>query len=427
MEKDWIIKLILLVVSFLFSALFSGSEVSLFSLDKKRGEFFKDKKNLVERYIVNLLDSPRRLLVTILLGNTVFNVAASILSVSIALDYAKAHGIPVDLILLIQIILLTILILIFGEITPKIWASKYPARFARMAAVPLYWINVLLYPFSQTITEITKATVSKVKYDKKKTALYSSELKDLADLGVETGTIEQNEHDLIDGLVSFGKIIAREVMTPRVDINALPVDANLEESLKVITESGHSRIPVYEENLDNIVGILYAKDLLQFIDSQRTPQRISLKKLSRKAYFIPETKLISELMHEFQAKNIHVGIVVDEYGGTSGLISLEDIIEEIVGEIRDEYDKEETEIQEIGENKYLVLGKTDIAELNDKIGTNLEAESDDFDTLGGFIFNYAGEIPMEGRSFKKGNFRYTVKEIENKRINKVLIEKLDKQ
>lgn len=427
MEKDWIIKLILLVVSFLFSALFSGSEVSLFSLDKKRGEFFKDKKNLVERYIVNLLDSPRRLLVTILLGNTVFNVAASILSVSIALDYAKAHGIPVDLILLIQIILLTILILIFGEITPKIWASKYPARFARMAAVPLYWINVLLYPFSQTITEITKATVSKVKYDKKKTALYSSELKDLADLGVETGTIEQNEHDLIDGLVSFGKIIAREVMTPRVDINALPVDANLEESLKVITESGHSRIPVYEENLDNIVGILYAKDLLKFIDAQRTPQRISLKKLSRKAYFIPETKLISELMHEFQAKNIHVGIVVDEYGGTSGLISLEDIIEEIVGEIRDEYDKEETEIQEIGENKYLVLGKTDIAELNDKIGTNLEAESDDFDTLGGFIFNYAGEIPMEGRSFKKGNFRYTVKEIENKRINKVLIEKLDKQ
>ncbi len=423
--EDSILKLIFLLISFLFSALFSGSEVSLFSLDKKRSEYLKDENSLINKYIVSLLDSPRRLLVTILLGNTVFNVAASILSVSIALDFAKLHGISVDLILLLQIVILTILILIFGEITPKIWASKYPLRFAKIAAIPLYWISVILYPISKTITDLTRAAVSKVKYDKKKTALYSSELKELADLGVETGSLEKNEHDLIDGLVSFGKIIAREVMTPRVDITALPVDANLDEALQVITESGHSRIPVYEESLDNVVGILYAKDLLQFLDTQQPPKRISLKKLSRKAYFVPETKLISELMHEFQEKNIHVGIVVDEYGGTSGLISLEDIIEEIVGEIRDEYDKEETEIKEIEKNKYLVLGKTDIAELNDTIGTNLEADNDDFDTLGGFIFNFAGEIPKEGYSFEKDNFRYTVKEIENKRINKVLIEKIE--
>ncbi len=427
MENDWILKLILLAISLLFSALFSGSEVSLFSLDKQRKDKLKEKNTLAGRYILSLLDSPQRLLVTILLGNTIFNVGASILSVSIALDFAKLHGISVNLILLIQIVLLTILILIFGEITPKIWASKYPERFAKLAAVPLYWINVIFYPVAKTITDITRALVSRVKYDKKKSALYSTELKELADLGIETGTIEKNEHDLIDGLVSFGKIVAREVMTPRVDITALPVDATLEESLNVITQSGHSRIPVYEESLDNIVGILYAKDLLQFLDVNQPPEKISLKKLSRKAYFIPETKLISELMHEFQEKNIHIGIVVDEYGGTSGLISLEDIIEEIVGEIHDEYDKEEAEIKKIDENKYLVLGKTDISELNEQIGTDLDSESDDFDTLGGFIFNYAGEIPEEGYSFTKGNFRYTIREVENKRINKVLIEKLNEQ
>ncbi len=427
MDKDWFVKLILLVVSLLFSALFSGSEVSLFSLNKKRGEFFEDSKGLIKTYILSLLDSPRRLLVTILLGNTIFNVGASILSVSIALDFAKANGISVDLILLVQIVILTILILIFGEITPKIWASKYPAKFAKIAAFPLYWISVILYPVAKTITDITRATVSKVKYDKSKTALYSNELKDLADLGVETGTLEKNEHDLIDGLVSFGNIVVREVMTPRVDITALPADANLEEALKVITESGHSRIPVFEESLDDIVGILYAKDLLQFIDTEQPHRRISLKKLSRKAYFIPETKRISDLMHEFQQKNIHVGIVVDEYGGTSGLISLEDIIEEIVGEIRDEYDKEEIEIKQIEKNKYFAVGKIDIGELNETVGTNLEADSDDFDTLGGFILNFAGEIPSAGYSFVKDGFRYTVEEVKNKRINKVIIEKLETQ
>ncbi len=425
MESDWLIRLVLLIISFLFSALFSGSEVSLFTIDKKRKEFLGEKKDLISRYINQLLDSPRRLLVTILLGNTIFNVAASILSVSVAIEFAKQNGYSVDLILLIQIIVLTILILIFGEITPKIWASKYPMQFARISAIPLYWISVLIYPISQTITDLIRSTVSKVKYDKTKSALRSSDLKDLADFGVETGSLEKNEHDLIDGIVSFEKITAREVMTPRVDITALSADTSVEEALKVINDSGHSRIPIYEESLDNIVGILYAKDLLQYIANPDSFHKISLKKLARKAYFIPETKLIGELMHEFQEKNLHIGIVVDEYGGTAGLISLEDIIEEIVGEIRDEYDKEEPPIKKIDEGKYIVLGKTDISELNETIGTKLDDENDDFDTLGGFIFNYAGEIPQKGYSFEKDGFRYVVQEVENKRINKVLIEKIE--
>ncbi|RMD51528.1 MAG: HlyC/CorC family transporter [Ignavibacteria bacterium] len=423
METDWFFKIILLIISLEFSALFSGAEVSLFSLDKKHLSKTKDSSTSI-KYIARLLDSPRRLLVTILIGNTIFNVLTSIVSVTLALDIAHKYGYEVDFILLLQIVLITILVLIFGEITPKVIASRSPLGFSKIISIPLYWISVLLYPAAKILTETIKVSTSKFKYDKSKSALDTSELKDLADLGVESGTLEEEEHELIHGLVTFKKITAREVMTPRVDVVALPENSTFEEALKTITESGHSRIPIYEENLDNILGILYAKDLLPYLGKVQA-SNLNLRKICRKAYFIPETKLINELMHEFQDKNIHVGIVVDEYGGTSGLISLEDIIEEIVGEIRDEYDKEENEITQLDDNRYLVLGKTDVAQFNEILKAKLDAENEDFDTIGGFIFNQAGEIPDVDYSFVEGGFKFTVKEISNKRINKVLVERVE--
>lgn len=414
------LQFLILIILLLLSALFSGSEVALFSLNLKNIEH--ENKNFSSKYIISLLNAPRQLLITILLGNTLFNVAASIVSVSLALQYANKYNYPTDLILVVQIIVLTIVILLLGEITPKLWASKSPLRFARIVCFPLYWSNVVFYPISKILTEGLKSVFSKLKPGRKRTAILTSEITDLADLGVEKGTIEEEEQELIHGIVSFKSVMAREVMTPRVDMTAVSVETSGEELLQIINESGHSRIPLYEENLDNILGIIYAKDMLNFVRKLDVQPKVELRKIARKAMFVPETKLISELFQEFKLKRMHVGIVVDEYGGTAGLISLEDILEEIVGEIVDEYDKEVAEITKLDESSFIILGKTAIDEINELLGVNFSADNDDYDTVGGFIFNHAGTIPEQGYSFEISGIKFSVKEIENNRIEKVFVE-----
>jgi gliding motility-associated protein GldE len=424
LEIDWYFKIALLTGLLILSAFFSGSEIALFSLDKNKVNEIKIKNPLLGGYIFNLLEFPRRLLVTILLCNTVINVAITIISVTLALDIARTYGFNEELALTIQIVSITLLILFIGEITPKIWASKYPLTFSKMVSIPLYWIGVVVYPVSKTLTDIIRVLVSKIKVDKSKTAILSSEFTELADLGIEKGTIVEEEQELIHGLVSFRTVTVREVMTPRVDITAIPDDTGFDELMSTISESGHSRIPLYHSNLDEVIGIIYAKDLLPYLKNDEMKKTLSLNKLARKALFFPETKLISDLMHEFLEKKMHIGIVVDEYGGTAGLISLEDILEEIVGDIRDEYDKEENEITELSQNSYLVLGKTSIDQINELLHIDLYSENDDYDTIGGFILNYAGTIPLQGYNFTYKNHKFTVKEIVNRRVKKVQIEVL---
>ncbi len=423
MEIDWYYRIFFLFVTLIFSAFFSGSEVSLFSLDKRKIES-SDEKSFIVRYIIHLLEAPRRLLVTILLGNTIFNVGASILSVSIALDVAAFYDVSVDIIIIAQIIILTVLVLILGEVTPKVIASKHPLVFAKTVAFPLYWISVILYPIAKFLTDIIKAATSRINFDKSKTAILSSELSDLAELSAEKGTLEEGEEEIIHGLVQFKTVTAREIMTPRVDIVPISVSASYDEVIDIITKSGHSRLPLYEDSLDNILGVIYAKDLLPYISGTDAKQKLFLKKMARTAIFIPESKLINQLLQEFREANMHVGIVVDEYGGTSGLISLEDILEEIVGEIRDEYDIEENEITKLSDDSYMLLGKMSIDELNNLFEYNFNSEDDDYDTVGGFIFNHSGSIPVNGYSFETNHFKFTVEEVENNRINKVRVDKI---
>ncbi len=406
------------------SAFFSGSEVALFSLDKKQISNLKEQSSVLGNYIVSLLDNPRRLLVTILLGNTIFNVFATILSVSIALQFAEKYSYSKELVITIQIVTLTIFILIIGEITPKLFASKTPVSFSKLVALPLYWTSVLIYPIAKILTDSIKFLVSKLKIDKSKTALRTSEIADLADIGKEHGSLEEDEHELIHGLVDFKSLVTREVMTPRVDIISIPLESSFDEVIKIITDSGHSRIPIYNDSLDNIEGILYAKDILTFLGNKDAEKNFSLKNISRESMFIPETKLISELLKEFQEKNMHVGIVVDEYGGTAGLVSLEDILEEIVGEIQDEHDDEEKEIIKVDENKFILLGKVDIDEVNELLDSNFQNEDDDYDTIGGFIFHQAGSIPEKGYNFDFNGYNFNVVEIDNNRISKVMVTKI---
>jgi gliding motility-associated protein GldE len=424
LESEWFFKPVIILFLLLGSAFFSGSEVALFSLDKKKLESGFNKTGIIYRYLFNLISFPRRLLVTILIGNTLINVAVSIVAVSFALDIAKKFSISVDLMLTIQILLITILILLFGELIPKVIATKNPVKFSKFIAIPLNLLNILIFPIAEFLTEILRLTSSKLSFDKAKSAISKDEIHDLADIGKEKGAIKEGEHSLISGLVMFSGLTVDEVMTPRVDIIAISVNDSYENVINTITGSGHSRIPVYKDSLDEIVGVVFAKDLLKIIKNGNSKNDFSLKGLMKTPLFVPDTKLITDLLKEFQERKIHLAVVVDEYGGTSGLVTLEDIIEEVVGEIWDEFDTAEKDLVKIDDKQYMALGKTKLEDLNDQLKTKILIE-DDFDTLGGFILNKAGIIPKEGFTVNDGNYRYTVKEIQKKRIKKVLIEKVN--
>ncbi len=424
MEIEWLLKIIIIFILLLGSAFFSGSEVALFSLDKKKLDSNFKHSGIIYRYLISLISFPKRLLVTILIGNTIVNVAASIVGVSIALDISHQFDLSIDLLLTIQILLITILVLLFGELLPKIIASKNPIIVAKIVAIPLNICSIIIYPIAEFITELLRLASAKIRFDKTKSAISNEEIADLANISKEKGAIKDGEHSLINGIVVFNALTVDEVMTPRVDIVAISIDENFEDIINVITNSGHSRIPVYKNNLDEIIGILFAKDLLVFTRARNKEEKFSLESLIKKPLFIPETKLINQLLREFQKKELHLAIVVDEYGGTSGLITLEDIIEEVLGDIWDEFDKEENEIIKLDERRYIALGKTKLDDLNHQLSTKIKIDDDDFDTLGGFILKKAGYIPKENFSFKNGNFNYTVKEIQKKRIKKVMIEKL---
>lgn len=424
MDVGWQYKILLLFCFFIFSAFFSGSEVALFSLDRRKLKL-SINGSLIERYLLSLLEAPRRLLVTILIGNTIVNVAASIVAVSLALDYAGSSNTSADLALTVQIILLTILVILLGELTPKVWAAKDPVNFSKIVAFPLYWINVIFYPVAETLTEIIKFGVSKIRFSSAASAISHEEFAELADLSHERGTIIEEEHGLIQSIVGFKNVTAGEVMTPRVDMVTIPYDTNFKELLEIITSTMHSRIPLYRDDLDEIIGIIYAKDILPYIKEPEKQKNLNLIKLARKPMFVPKSKLINDLMYEFQEKKMHIAIVVDEYGGTAGLVSLEDLIEEVIGEIHDEYDKEEEPFIKLDEDKFIVLGKISIDELNELLNTDLSSEENEFETAAGLVLNNAGHIPREGYSFSINNWKLTVKEVLNKRIKKVLAERIN--
>ncbi len=425
MDIELLINILIVLVLLLFSGFFSGSEVALFSLDKKKIErHFKDNP-IIQRYLITLIGFPRRLLVTILIGNTLVNVAMSIVAVLIALNLAEMFQINYNLAITIQIILTTILVLVFGELLPKVIATKATFDFAKFASIPIYLISSILYPVSEFITEIIRLSISKLKFDKSKSALSAAEFSDLASLSSETGTIDENEKEIINSIVEFRDTTVAEIMTPRVDIVALSENKSVDDAIKIISESGHSRIPVYKSNIDFISGVVLAKDLLKFINNEQLKKTTKLSSVLKKVLFVPESKKIGDLLHEFQSRKIHLAIVVDEYGGTAGLITLEDIIEEVVGDIWDEYDKAEKHIQVLAENKLLLSGDIQLSELESELGINLVEEGDlDIDTLAGFILKFSGEIPVEGYNFTFKDYKFTIKQLDKKRIRKVLVEKL---
>jgi len=414
-------KAVILLLCFFLSAFFSGSEVALFSLNPKKIKLqFKGKTT--QRYLTQLLEFPKRLLVTILIGNTLVNTTASIIAVSIALEVVEKYKYPDNIILPIQVILLTVLLVLVGEISPKIYASKRPVTFAKVVAVPLFFIHAVLYPVAEVMTELLRISTSKLRKRKKRKAISHEDFSHLAKLGHEDGTLAENEQELIEGLINYKNVLVKEIMSPRVDIKAVSSDATLDEIITVIKNCGHSRIPVYKTDIDDILGILYAKDLLPYFSKGSAKQNFSLMKCMHKVIYIPETKIISELLHEFQEKNIHLAIAVDEFGGTAGLITLEDILEEIVGEIRYESDKEEDKIKKIDNDVYTVAGSATLHEVNEYFDLKLPDSESDFETIGGYVIHQAGTIPAENFSIPLGRYVFTVAEIRKKRVLKIRVQ-----
>lgn len=417
METDWLYKywiLIAVVVSFF---VLKQSEKLMLSNNTLPGDIFAGQNSL-KRYLLSVKENPYKvyeIFIFVKFSLFIF-LAYSIISISISFSFLT----QTDIILLILAGVAAFSIYIF--ITQfDIENDKYKKVFIRVFTFPIYWLSVFVNPFIEIINEFILVFDNSL--FRGKLEQQPEKIGEFFWRGTMPGEIpNDDESELIDGIVSFKEISAKEVMTPRADIISISSNAELTEALEIINQTRHSRIPLYNEDLDNITGIIYAKDLLKFIGKHENNEVVELDKVARKPFFIPETKMIRDLLNEFQEKKMHIAIVINEFGSTAGLISLEDIIEEIVGEIRDELDIEEYPIFKTDENKFLAIGKTPIEEVNETVGINVPV-SENYDSIGGFILNTAGEFPKEGYSFVFGDAVFTVKEVLNKRIKRVLIEK----
>ena len=410
--------LITILVLLLCSAAASASETAFFSLSPSQLNEIRSSKTAVNKRIVHLLENSKLLLATILITNNLVNVGIVIISTFLVNHYLDFSSNPL-LGFLFQIVAITAILLLFGEIIPKVVATRKPVKIASFIATPLFIVQRIFYPFSQLLVNSTRFI------DKRQAHSHNITLDDISNAIDITndGKVDDEDRKIMKSITRFGDINAREIMSPRVDITAIDNTLPFSEIQKIIIDSGYSRIPVYSDTPDTITGILYIKDLLPHLSK---PDSFKWESLVRPPFFIPENKPINDLMQEFQEKKIHMAVVVDEYGGTSGIITLEDIIEEIVGEINDEFDIEAENIfySRIDNHNYVFEGKTTINDmcrvlgLDDRIFDDAKGESE---SLAGLILELAGEMPSTGETFSLGEFTFRVEAADKRRIKKVKI------
>ena len=414
-NNDIIISSIILIILLLLSAIFSASEVAFFSLPPIFIEEQKKSKKRNSKIILNLLKNNDFLLATILVSNNFVNIGFVILSTTISNKIFNLSDNPA-LKFIIEVAFITSIILLFGEIIPKIYATHHNKLIAKTFAPLIYILSKIFYPISLILIKVGQ---SFKKYTNRLNVsdLTIEKLSEALEIGVEG--IEE-EKDLLEGVVNLRNTEVSQIMTPRVDVVAIEYDTDFEELIKIIKETEYSRIPVFQENIDNVKGILYIKDILPYINLKR----FQWQKLIRNPYFVPETKKIDELLREFQSKKIHMAIVVDEYGGTSGIVTLEDILEEIVGEITDETDDEEKEYIKINDNTYYFDGKILINDFCKVIGLDKEFFNDiigEADTLAGLILEIRKKIPEKNEIIHYKNLTIQILKLENRRIKKVKV------
>lgn len=411
-----IITIVVLLLLFVLSALISGAEVAYFTISaNEKQQLKRSKKNDVRA--LSMLQNPEKLLSTMLVANSIINIAIIIISVSLINQTLSFQDIPI-IGFLIQIVSISFVVLLFGEILPKIYASHHKLRLIRLMVSPLVLMEKLFNPFNNLLASLSIIVNHRLKKHSENISMddISQALKG------KTEDELSEEKEILEGIVKFGNINVAEIMKSRVDVVSLDIKNTFSTVLKVIVDSGYSRIPVYIDSFDNIKGILYIKDILPHSHKGNT---FKWQSLIRPPFYVPETKKINSLLKEFQKNKVHLAVVIDEYGGTSGIVTLEDVLEEIVGDIVDEFDEEEHYFSKISEDIFLFDGKTllgdfyKITKCGDGIFDDVKGDAD---TLAGLILELKGEIPAKNENIEYENFIFTIEEVDDRRIIQIKVE-----
>lgn len=410
-------QIIFLLVLLALSGFFSGSETAIISLsDAKVRQLSKEKKR-GSATLSLLKQDPHKLLITILIGNNLVNIGASVLATVVFTDFFGSTGLG------IATGVMTLLVLIFGEITPKSFATKYSVGISLFVAKPLYILQVLLSPIIWIMDKIVKFLMNMMGSEYNEEDVSEEEIKALIELGAEKGSIEKREKELLKNILQFNDITVEEVMTPRVSIEALSEDSTLQEAIDFVIKKSHSRIPVYEDTIDNVVGIVTIKDILMFSEQYNDNKKLGNCEL-KKPLIVPVSKKIDVLFKEFQKARTHLAIVLDEYGGTAGLVTLEDLLEEIVGEIIDESDVEEMPIKSVSDYEIEAHGVTKLEDINDYLGITIKGHEKE--AVSALILDKLNRFPKTGEVIEFPNAKIKVLKMHDNKIMRVSVEKKGK-
>jgi putative hemolysin len=424
-----ITELLVIAVLTLIEAVFVAAEIALVSIRRSRVEQLVEEGVGGATRVRHLLDEPGRFLAVVQVGVTFVGFLASAyaaVSLTRNLENVLAtvpvlHDSAGGIALIVVTLLLALFTIVFGELVPKSLALAHRERFALTLSAPVDLLGRILRPIIALLTGVTGLITRSLGVSTQREASISTEeLMLIVERGGEQGVLEAEEEQMIHAVIELGDRRVHEVMVPRIAIVALPVATTIDQAIDTIVGEGHSRIPVYEESVDEVVGILYAKDLLPFLKDDDAP-RPTLRTLLRTPVFVPESMSIDDLLHELQRRKVHIAIVLDEYGGTAGLVTIEDLLEEIVGEIQDEYDVEEPMIEKLSDDEARVDGRASIDDLGETFDTELELDdNDEYDTVGGLIFHRIGGVPKAGDHVQVNGLRLTVESTDGRRVGKVL-------
>ncbi len=414
------IQVVIMILGLSISAIFSGSEVAFFSLASRIEDLNSSTTgHRSDSQILKMLDKPRRLLATILIGNTFSNIFASVMAAVITGSIVAHFGFSEIYVFTAEVVVLTFMILIISEITPKIIAINNPLAVSRRWSSFIYILFILLKPLAKAIAD---STIFLEKYLPKPTSKMTTEdIKTMAEVSEKDGSIKEDEREIIENVIEFGNITVREIMTSRVNIDAVSINDPLEVVLNIIKEKALSRLPLYENDLDNIIGVIYAKDILPYINNTVDTPSFNWKTISRNTIFIPATKKLDDLLRDFQQEKTHIAIVVDEYGGTEGLVTMDDILEEIVGDINDDSFEEEALYTQFRNGIYLFDAKIDLDDMEEILECDLTTEEDEYETLGGLIYHLTESLPTVGERVIYQNMELTIHSVNNNRIRKVRV------
>jgi len=408
MSQDQLLHLLGLAVLFALSAFFSGSETALLSIDRLRVKYLLQKKRRGAEKLDALLEHPDRLLGAILVGNNLVNIAASVFATTFLVGLYGDRG------ELLTILILTPLLLIFSEVCPKTYSARYPEKVSFVVLRPILAVMWLLTPVVWMVTGVSRMLTHFIRGEEARPIISEDEIRTIISVGEQTGVVPKEKRRMLHGVFELAQIRVRDVMIPRTEVVGIEVNATFEEALSLARESRHSRFPVYEGSLDSVVGIIHSKDILNFIGRS---EEFDLRQIARQPYFVPESKRIETLLQSFRRKRVHLATVVDEYGGVEGIVTLEDIFEEIVGEIQDEYDVEEVLFREVAPSRFLVDGSASLRTINRRFGLQLSEEH--ANTLAGFLLRTMGTIPQEGDSCEANGTLFLVRKVVDRRIEEI--------